>query len=51
MKSKKHIELISNFEILKRKQLEKIATKMLKNDETFTKLKSKITNKKFLDLF
>jgi hypothetical protein len=51
MKSKKHQELEVNWDISKRKHLDKLATKMLKNDDKFTKLKEKQVNKKFLDLF
>lgn len=51
MKKKKHIDIVTNFETAKHKQLEKLATKMLKNDDKFNKLKDKRVNKSFLDLF
>ena len=35
----------------KQRHLEKLATKMLKKDEAFQKLKEKKINNKFLDLF
>lgn len=50
-KNKKHIEVITDYEEAKRKHLEKLATKMLKNDEKSQKLKEKYIDKKFLDLF
>jgi hypothetical protein len=51
MKKKKHIEVVTDFEENKRKHLDKLATKMLKNDEKNSKLKDKYIDKKFLDLF
>lgn len=51
MKSKKHTDITSEFEKAKRKQLEKLATKMLKTDDEANKLKSKPISKQFLDLF
>lgn len=50
-KSKKHTEVVTDFEESKRKHLDKLATKMLKNDEKNSKLKDKFIDKKFLDLF
>jgi hypothetical protein len=51
MKKKKHIDVVTDFETAKHKQLERLATKMLKNDDKFSKLKEKRVNKSFLDLF
>jgi hypothetical protein len=51
MKSKKHIKLDNDFESMKRKKLEYIATKMLKNDDDMQKLKEKKTDIKWLKLF
>jgi hypothetical protein len=50
-KSKKHQDIIRDYETQKSKQLEKLANKMLENDEKFNKLKSKKINLKFLKLF
>lgn len=50
-KSKKHQEIIRDYEIQKTKHLEKLASKMLENDEKFSKLKSKETSLNFLKLF
>ena len=50
-KSKKHIEVVTDFDEAKRKHLDKLATKILKNDEKNQKLKDKYVDKKFLDLF
>jgi hypothetical protein len=51
MKSKKHKNIIKNYDKQKEKQLEKLATKMLENDEKFSKLKGKEIDPKFLNLF
>lgn len=51
MKKKKHIDVVTDFETAKHRQLEKLATKMLKNDDKINRLKDKKVNKKFLDLF
>jgi hypothetical protein len=51
MKKKTHIDVVTDFETAKHRQLEKLATKMLKTDDYFNKLKDKRVNKKFLDLF
>lgn len=51
MRSKKHRKLVSDYEKQKEKHLEKIATKMLENDEKFSKLKGKEIDPKFLNLF
>jgi hypothetical protein len=50
-KSKKHIEVVSDFETTKRKHLEKLATKILKKDDINQKLKEKQINTNFLNLF
>jgi hypothetical protein len=50
-KSKKHNEIIRDYEGQKSKQLEKLATKMLENEEKFAKLKGKETSLKFLKFF
>ena len=50
-KSKKHSAIIMDYEGQKSKQLEKLATKMLENEEKFAKLKSKETSLKFLKIF
>ena len=41
MKSKKHKEVITDYETAKAKHLEGLATKMLANDEKMNKLKEK----------
>jgi hypothetical protein len=51
MKSKKHEKIIKDYKNVKAKHLEKIADKMLENDEKFNKLKEKKSTGKFLDLF
>jgi ribosome recycling factor len=50
-KHKKHNAIVDDFENTKRKHLDKLATKMLKNQETLDKLKEKPINPKFLDNF
>jgi hypothetical protein len=50
-KSKKHQNIITDYETQKAKHLEKLASKLLNNDEKLTKLKSKETSLKFLKLF
>lgn len=49
-KHKKHDSIVNNFDKQKSKQLEKIATKMLKQDELNQKLKKKDIDIDF-DLF
>jgi hypothetical protein len=51
MKSKKHQEINNNYDNIKAKHLEKLATKMLNNDEKVSKLKEKNINPSFLNLF
>ena len=51
MKSKKHNKITKDFNRQKSKHLEKLATKMLKDDERKEKLRTKEINSKFLNLF
>jgi hypothetical protein len=51
MKSKKHTKIVRDYDKQKEKHLEKIATKMLENDERNSKLKGKEIDPKFLNLF
>jgi len=51
MKHKKHDKIVKDFDSQKSKQLEKLATKLLDQDEKNQKLKNKSTNTKWLDLF
>lgn len=51
MKSKKHKNIIKDYDKQKQKHLEKLASKMLENDEKNSKLKGKNINSGFLDLF
>jgi hypothetical protein len=51
MKKKKHSRLVRDYDKQKEKHLEKLATKMLENDEKLSKLKGKNINTNFLDLF
>ena len=51
MKHKKHDSIINDYQNTKSKHLEKLATKMLENDEKFRTLKSKQMSTKFLNLF
>ena len=51
MKSKKHEKIVKDYKNIKEKHLEKIADKMLENDEKFSKFKEKKSTGKFLDLF
>jgi hypothetical protein len=51
MKSKKHKEVVADYEKAKAKHLEGLATKMLANDEKMNKLKEKEIDPKFLNLF
>lgn len=48
---KKHTNLIKNYEQQKSKQLEKLASKALDNDEKFRKLQDKKIKGKFLKNF
>ena len=51
MKNKKHNKIVKEFDKQKSKHLEKLATKMLKDDDRNEKLKTKEINPKFLNLF
>jgi hypothetical protein len=51
MKNKKHNKIVKDFNKQKSKHLEKLATKMLKDDDRNEKLKTKEINPKFLNLF
>jgi hypothetical protein len=51
MKNKKHTKIVKDFDKQKEKHLEKLADKMLKDDERNEKLKSKQINTDFLKLF
>ena len=51
MKSKKHEKIVKDYQKEKTKHLEKLADKMLENDEKFRKFKEKKSTGKFLDLF
>jgi len=50
-KSKKHKKIINDYDKIKSRHLEKLATKILKRDEKLNNLKSKTINKDFLDNF
>ena len=51
MKSKKHEKITKDYQREKVKHLEKLADKMLENDEKVSKFKKKKSDGKFLDLF
>ena len=51
MKNKKHNKVVKDYDKQKEKHLEKLATKMLGNDEKLNKLKGKQINTDFLNLF
>ena len=51
MKHKKHNKLVKDYDKQKSEHLEKLATKMIKNDERNQKLKEKNINNNFLNLF
>ncbi|MDA9268254.1 hypothetical protein N9P60_00650 [bacterium] len=50
-KNKNHNKLVNDYDKQKSKHLDKLASKMLKDDEKNQKLKEKIINTNFLDLF
>ena len=50
-KHKKHDNLVKDYDKQKSEHLDKLATKMLKNDEKMQKLKEKTINTNFLKLF
>jgi hypothetical protein len=51
MKSKKHKRLVKDYDKQKEKHLEKLATKILDNDEKLQRLKGKEIDPGFLNLF
>ena len=51
MKSKKHSDLVKNYDQQKSQHLDKLASQMLKSDEKTQKLKEKHINDNFLKLF
>jgi hypothetical protein len=50
-KNKNHDRLVKDYDKQKSEHLDKLASKMLKNDEKMQKLKEKKINKNFLKLF
>ena len=51
LKHKKHNKIVNDYDKQKEKHLEKLATKILKNDEKTEKLKSKNIKGDFLNNF
>ena len=51
LKNKKHNKIVNDYDKQKEKHLEKLATKILKNDEKSDKLKSKQIKGDFLKNF
>jgi hypothetical protein len=51
MKNKKHNKIVKNYEKQKEKHLERLATRILDNDEKNQRLKDKNINPDFLNLF
>ena len=51
MKKKKHSKIVRDYDKQKEKHLERLASKILENDEKLSKLKGKNINTNFLDLF
>ena len=51
MKNKKHNKIVKEYNKQKENHLEKLASKMLKNDEKLQQLKGKNIDPKFLNLF
>jgi hypothetical protein len=51
LKNKKHNKIVKDYDKQKEKHLEKLATKILKNDEKAEKLKSKSIKGDFLNNF
>jgi len=51
IKRKKHDKLVNDYDNQKNKHLERLAKKMLDNDEKFSKLREKRIDDSFLDLF
>ena len=50
-KHRKHENIVNDYKTTKNNHLEKLANKMLENDEKFSKLKEKEINNNILDLF
>lgn len=50
-KHKKHDRLVKDYDKQKSEHLDKLASKMLKNDEKMQRLKEKTINTNFLKLF
>jgi hypothetical protein len=51
MKNKRHKQLLDDYDIQKSKHLERLATKTLRDDEKYQKLKGKPLKGDFLDNF
>ncbi len=51
MKNKKHKKIVKDYDKQKERHLEKLATKVLKDDERIQQLKGKNIDPKFLNLF
>jgi hypothetical protein len=51
MKKKKHSKIVKDYDKQKERHLEKLATKILENDEKLSRLKSKNIDTNFLNLF
>ena len=51
MKNKKHNKIVKNYDKQKERHLEKLASKILENDEKVNRLKGKNINPGFLNLF
>ena len=51
MKKKKHSKIVKDYDKQKERHLEKLASKLLENDEKLSKLKGKNINTNVLDLF
>jgi hypothetical protein len=51
MKSKKHDKLVKDYDKQKQRHLERLGTKLLKDDEKNQKLRSKNIDPGFLNLF
>jgi hypothetical protein len=51
MKHKKHNKIVKDYDNQKQKHLERLATKVLKEDDKNNKLREKNINTGFLDLF
>ena len=51
IKRKKHDQIVNDYDKIKSRHLEKLANKILKDDEKYSKLKSKQIKGNFLDKF